>query len=531
MYDIVNQIIFRLQNCESDITVFQFGRKTHCQLRELYPRVVRAALYFNKLGLRPGDRVGILAKNSIEWIVIDLTCLATGVINAAFDINAAYDPAQLIDEYQLRLLFTDVDRYLQVPVTDVYNLHTFEHEIDRFSLAQENNLNAHFKPYQFRGDEVSTLKFTSGSTGKPKGLGARVNSINDSISHVQDLFNHSSSEALFVFLPLSLLQQRYWIYSAIYFQHNVIITNYEFALLALKLTQPSVVMGVPGFFDLIMASLSQQLKQNTALENECRERILHYQNSGRKALPLQCFKPLADILGGNIRYLWTGSAPASLAMLDFFNALGAPLFEGYGMNETCIVAKNCFHAHRPGSAGQVIGSKQILFDANQQILVKSRHPINDRYAHCADPNEQFVFQDDGIVATGDVGYLDDDGFLYISGRIKEVICLANGKNIYPRSIEEKLTQISCIKHAVVFGSGRPYLVAVIVAAHENVTEQAIQTCFDNLNTSLYNDEKLRKYIIADTEFSRENGLLTSQYKVKRQDIYRRYATQIERLYN
>jgi long-subunit acyl-CoA synthetase (AMP-forming) len=217
-------------------------------------------------------------------------------------------------------------------------------------------------------------------------------------------------------------------------------------------------------------------------------------------------------------------------MLRFFEAAGLPIYEGYGLNETCIVAKNHPGAHREGSVGQVLPGKKVLFDEDGRISIHSDHPVNHRYEYAAPGDSERVFGDDGVVRTGDLGYLDDDGFLFILGRADDVIVLDNGKKVIVRPIEERLKASAAIEDCVVFCPTQTHLVAVIspadVPADEAERRKMITEHVARSNAVLGHDEQIRKVIIASPRFSVENGLLTSQFKPRRPRILDRYRAEI-----
>jgi long-chain acyl-CoA synthetase len=351
--------------------------------------------------------------------------------------------------------------------------------------------------------DVTTIKFTSGSTGEPKGLAATAGSIDASINAVQDMFEHTAGDNLFLFLPLSLLQQRYWIYSALRFGHDVTVSTYEAAFPALRGVGATVVMGVPAFYETAKNHIEARARRGV-IGGDVRAAA-------------------RDLFGDRIRYLWTGSAPARPSMLRFFTEAGMPIYEGYGLNETCIVAKNHPRAHREGSVGQVLPGKKVLFDADGLISVHSEHPVNVRYEYAAPDESERVFAPDGTVRTGDLGYLDDDGFLFIRGRADDVVVLDNGRNVLVRPLEEFLKASPAIEECVVLCSGsraQSRLVAVVSAAGDPPDASAITARVAAANAVL--GERISDLLIAPEPFSIGNGMLTSQFKPRRQRIAETY---------
>ncbi|THA54683.1 AMP-binding protein [Streptomyces sp. A1136] len=463
-------------------------------LRELYERSGRLAHHLRGLGVGPGDRIGILAANSLEWVLLDLAALRLKAQTAGLEPGKFTPSRELLDRYDITLLCTD--RPTDLPGT----LRTD----DVWALTEPGDgPDTPLPPVTWAQRDVTTIKFTSGSTGVPKGLGATAGSIESSLDAVQEIFEHKPDDHLFVFLPLSLLQQRYWVYSALLHGHDLTLTTYEAAFATLRRVRPTVVMGVPAFYETARRQIEAKRKRPGA-------------GSTREVA--------RALFGDRVRYLWTGSAPAAPAMVSFFTEeAGLPLFEGYGLNETCIVTKNHPGAHRAGSVGRVLRGKEVLIGEDGVIGVRSTHPVNDHYAYAAPGDSDKVFMPDGTVRTGDIGHLDEDGFLFVHGRADDVIVLDNGKKIVVRPVEERMKAHPAIAECVLFSPTQTDLVAVVSPAVPPADPGAVTALLAAANAAGTPDERISRVIVADEPFSIANGLLTSQYKPKRPAIQRAYA--------
>ncbi len=469
-------------------------------LTDLHDASERLARGLGALGIRRGDRIGILAANSPEWALLDLAALRLGAVTAGFD-PGRFDPDPgLLTRYRLAALFTDrqgADPAIRTTA-------------EVASLIETADPASYLPAVQYAAKDVTTIKFTSGSTGEPKGLAATAGSIDASISAVQEMFGHGDGDNLFVFLPLSLLQQRYWIYSALRFGHDVTVSTYEAAFATLRSAAPTVVMAVPAFYETARTFIEAQARRDGA----------GGQHGPRRRAAA------AGLFGDRIRYLWTGSAPARPSTLRFFTEAGMPIYEGYGLNETCIVSKNSPRAHREGSAGQVLPGKKVLIGADGVISVASEHPVNWRYEHAAPGESERVFGPDGIVRTGDLGHLDDDGFLFIHGRADDVIVLDNGKKVIVTPIEEYMRESPAIEECVLLCPAPGSLVAVVSPADRPADEEAIAARLKSANTFFSQDEQIRGVVIAPERFSIANGLLTSQCKPRRPRILQAHWRQV-----
>ena len=473
---------------------YRQGGVERLSLSELDDRASRVAGWLARRGLRAGQRFGILAQNSLEWVLLDLAAIKLGAVTAGFEVGAFEASNDLVNRYELEFLFTS-ESEPSGQVIDIASVADARMHERYDGAAPACSLS-----------DYTTIKFTSGSTGIPKGLGATIGSINSSIAAVQDLFAHTPDDKLMVFLPLSLLQQRYWVYSALIYGHDVVVSTHPLALYASKEERPTVVMGVPAFFETVMRQV----------ENKARRLAKGPDKDDAEA----CRALLQAAFGDRIRYLWTGSAPARPDMLKFFNEHGFPIFEGYGMNETCIVTKNTPSANRVGSAGRVLPRKRIRIE-DGVLVVSSDYPVNTRYLYGSD-EAQKIFRANGDVVTGDLARIDDDGYLYILGRADEVVSLANGRNVHVRGIEDWVKENADVQYCIVVGAGKDRLKAVI-SNDLPVDRESVERCIAAFNAQASDHERIGEVVLADEAFSVSNGLLSSQGKPKRSRIRHVYG--------
>lgn len=469
------------------LSVARLGAAESWDLTEVWDMSGRVAAHLLGLGVRPGDRIGVLAANSLEWVLLDLAALRIKAVTAGFD-PGKFDAtgAELVTRYGLAVLFTDQDETADRvrPIAGTRDLPPSD---------------AVLPTVVWEPGEAPALKFTSGSSGPAKSLLASAGSIDSSLAGVQEMFAHGPGDDIFVFLPLSLLQQRYWVYSALLFGHDVTISTYEAAFATLRAARPTVVMGVPGFYEAARAHLEARAARTGSSPADV----------------------AVEVFGDRIRYLWTGSAPADPVTLRYLADAGLPVFEGYGLNETCIVAKNHPGAHRPGSVGRVLPGKEVLIDADGVINVRSEHPVATRYEHARPGDSEAMFRPGGIVRTGDLGHLDEDGYLFVRGRADDVIVLDNGKKIVVRPIEERLKASPLIADCVVTTASQRQLVAIVSPTERPVDTELIAAALRQANADLDHDEQIAKAVLAD-RFTVDNGLLSSQFKPRRQQIEARY---------
>jgi long-chain acyl-CoA synthetase len=490
----------RLRRPSAVLTIHSGQGRRSMSLQQLSDLAWQAAAYLRSIGIQEGERIGVSAKNSLEWVLLDLAAIRIKAVIAGFEADRIPVTSQLIEDYGLAILFTDRPEAKMLGDARIKQVGEILPALEWFDTSEGQ------PGAIYQAGEHTTIKFTSGSTGAPKGLAATVGSIDSSVSAVQELFDHRDTDKLFVFLPLSLLQQRYWIYSALTFGHDIVVSTMERAFVALREEEPTVVMGVPGFFETL----------RQAIEEEAAE--IADQGGQSDDLP----KAAQHLLGRHVRYLWTGSAPASPSVLDFFEMCGVPLLEGYGMNEVCIVTKNTLTQRKKGSVGRPLPGKHISVDENGVIVVGSDYPVNVSYMFCAPGDSEKIFRPDGSVVTGDLGHIDEDGFLFVLGRADDVVSLQNGRNVMVRTIEERLKCSPAIANCIVYASPNGGLGAIICTAGEDHCQDLIKKHLSELNSTSADHERIDEYHLVAEKFSVENGLLTSQFKPRRQAILQKH---------
>ncbi|MFB6836225.1 AMP-binding protein [Streptomyces sp. NPDC056361] len=469
-------------------------------LAELDRGAARVACHLHAAGVKARDRIGIMSRNRIEWVLLDLAAVKLGAVVAGLE-PGRYRPEQVIADFGLTLLFAE-EGPEEGGVRDIATVAAWaeDAEADPASLPAR-------RPYD--PADVFAIKQTSGSTGVPKGIEVTVASVNRSIAAVQEMFDHRDGDNVLVFLPVRFLQQRYWIYSALANGHDLTLADRANVIEVAQATGPTVIMGVPGFYEQVKARLEA---------------------AGAPADPDGRRAAVQAELGGRIRYLWTGSAPAGRAMLDFFNDCGVPLYEGYGLNETCIVSKNHPGAYRVGSVGKVLPHKRIRFDQDGILIVGGLDPVNTRYTWCGPGVNEKTYLPTGEVKTFDIGHVDEDGFLYIDGRVDDIVTLSGALNILVPAVEERLRELPEVHDCAVFGDGKPYLTAVVSPAAADTDPEALAAAVGRLNDELRYEQRIYGMVVAGERFSVDNGLLNAQFKLVRKEISRVYGDDLDLVY-
>jgi long-subunit acyl-CoA synthetase (AMP-forming) len=467
------------------------GTKTYL-FDQIYSDVQKTIEFLGQCGIQPGMRIGVIADNSYEWIVLDLATLELGCRLVAFpEAFAANDSDQLADQYDLALLFVNKPSTAQEWICELSDLSgNAVTPKKRRSTAATGD----------QSDDL-TLHFSSGSTGMLKCLvGSRLGT-EDFIQGYWDLFPWLNSDAMLAFMPLSSFQQRLLVYSAIGYPHNVVFTTPGELMMAFTQAQPTVFVGPPLFFE----RLERKFGSGDRSEAEINAAL-------RKFAP-------------TIRFFVTGMAPIRQSTVEFFLGTEIPLYVVYSLNESGTVSVNTKNAVRPGSVGRLFSNTEVEIAPDGEILVRKPHLLSSRYIYYDDQGQTFLGK--SMVATGDLGRFDEDGFLYIVGRKKNVIITSAGQKINPERIERQIEAWPEVGRAVVFGTDRPYLSAVIQypSPKNPAIEQKIWQHLTELNKELGLTCFIGAVAFTNDEFTIENRFLTRNLKLDRKNIFAAFENQ------
>ncbi len=486
----LNHVLECLREGAGQLVLSLGGARVVRPLAEVYRDVARVVRYLEQEGARPDDRVGVLGPNSYEWLLVDLACIALGCVSVPFDRKQEWPLEEVMADYRLRLLFTDLPA-------------SRERCVSFGALRDLPEGPAALTPHRFQPEEPYTVKFTSGTSAQTKAVEARVLHFDHMALHIQRMFQLGPEDTFLVLTPLSVYLQRFLVQLSILAGASVCFGRLEQAMAVLRAEKPTVLIGVPQLLESLYALQQRKLQAN----------------------PQASFR---ELWGGRLRCLWTGSAPISRATLEFYAREGVPVYEGYGMTETGMIAKNYPGCSRLGSVGKPFPGQEIVFDEEGQVIVRSRYHANKGYLRGRDAADP-VYLDGDRVATGDVGYLDADGFLFLQGRVKDAIALQSGLKVFPNSVEERLRSSRQIADCIVYGQGRPYLVAVIAPVDASVSDSELHEELARINPGLQPHQRVLDFVRSE-RFTVENGLRTSTGKLSRRKIHERFAQELDRLY-
>jgi long-chain acyl-CoA synthetase len=567
-----------------DVTYAEFGEI----VREI-------ALGLIDLGVQPGERVCILAGTRPEWSYADLAITAAGaVVVPIYQTNSPEECHWVISDSGARTIVCENAEQLAkiAAVRDrlpqLGNVIVIDGEearplpLDAIPLAElrargrtraERNGDGGTQELERRRAAIApedpyTFIYTSGTTGPPKGCVLSHGNYRDTMNMVRAVQPIKDDEVTYLFLPLAhalalLIQLGAFDRGTtlVYFGGDVKQIVGE-----LQEVKPTFLPSVPRIFEKIYTlahgaieaqppeerakteaalALGARVRDMLAREEEIPEELRAPFEEADEAL----FKNVRAIFGGNLRQAATGAAPIAHEILEFFWACGVPVLEGYGMTETSTISTaSTIEDHRFGTVGRALPGVQLRIADDGEILIKGAN-IFQGYHHNADAS--FGAVEDGWLHTGDLGSLDADGYLSITGRKKDIIITAGGKNLTPANIENDLKQCRWISQAVMHGDRRPYPVVLITLDEEEIAgyarehdlpqepallarEPAIRELIagevERVNAGYAGAEQVKKFAILECDLSQAGGELTPTLKVKRNVVEEKYAKILDSLY-
>jgi long-subunit acyl-CoA synthetase (AMP-forming) len=468
----------------STLAMASRGGSTELTFAELRERAAEVADRLRALGVGAGSRVGILGASSIPWLTVDLAALVLGAVTVPFEPGHTWDAETLARDWELQVLITDT------PSTgagsDAIELRELSEPSEPAPAARR------LTAFRYAAADPFTIKFSSGTSARPKAVAARAQHFDHMARHIDAMFPLGPDDTFVVFGSLATWLQRFMAQLCLTRGARICLARSEAAAMVLERERPTILLGVPRLLESI-------------------HRLAERRGG------------LAAAWGGRMRYLWTGSAPIDRLLLEAYDRAGVPVFEGYGMTETGMIAKNYPGTRRLGSVGKPFPGKEVRL-VDGEILVRSEYHASDRYLY----GEAGAFRDGGWVATGDLGRFDDDGFLYIVGRCKDTLVLQSGHKVHPPAVEDRLRRQPAVADCAVAGHARAHLIAVIVPADPAAPDEVLAAAIEAANQAAPDHERVLGFVRA-APFA-EGGLLTPTGKLNRGVVVERHAAAIEELF-
>lgn len=560
------------------------GRWQNVTTGEFHERVVSAAKGLIALGIAKGDAVTIFSSTRLEWGILDFALAAVGAVSVPiYDTDSAPQAQRIMNDSAVKLAFADnrerFDRLDSVK----------DHcpALKQILMIEGNALGAleglgvavsdeelNERVATVRADDLATIVYTSGSTGNPKGAElTHKNFVSITISASQALHEVVLDDhpRLLLFLPLAHCFARFIQYASIASDDGVVgyLPDTKTLLPDLRSFEPTYLLGVPRVFEKVYNAASHKagagwkgrlfVKAAEAArvwsrKEQAGEQHTFAEIAERAKYETLVYRTVRGALGPKIKYVACGGAPLSLDLAHFYNGIGLPMIQGYGMTETAApFAATRVTDNVIGTVGQPAPGSSIRISDEGELQVKG--PNVFRGYHNLPEKTAEAFTADGWLRTGDLAEIDDAGRIIITGRIKDIIITAGGKNVSPIPLEEEIAKCPIVEHCVVVGDQRPFIGALVtldpeslaiwLPAHGLSTEtpvdrlatnaavrEEIQQYVDKANATVSRAESVRKFAVLGTQFTQENKCLTPSLKVVRPAVNRVFADVIDNeIYN
>lgn len=493
-------------------------RRTHVTVGE---DVQAACASLRGWGVRAGMRVGIRAPNCYQWIVYDLALIQLRAVSVAFteDFDAA-SAAELCRRYQLSLLLISSADASRVG-SDTGAVAC----IDRPDVAARVEDVEHLAP-----DEEfvrPALAFSSGSSGGVKGIVLNRRGIEANVSAFVRAVGPRKDDRLLLFLPMSNFQQRLMYYAALWYGFDLIVTDVQGLFRALKELHPTMLIAPPALYENFESRFYSLPKWKVSAAHCIADLIAWLPFPAmRHGLARIAFRQAHAPLGGRMRFMVTGMAPVKRSTLRLFERMQLPLFETYGLLECGSISLNVPGACRVGSVGKLLPGAAVKLAQDGEIIARRDPPLALRYFECAAGESERTFISGNWVATGDIGRLDEDGYLYILGRKKEIIITSGGVKVHPELLEAEIDGCPDVMKSVVFRVRDDERCVILVVPRDpsDITAR-------NRIKQFVDDVRERCHTLASADlvfthlvFSRENGFLRPNLKLNRPNIVAHFGS-------
>ena len=554
--------------------------------------VIKTGLFLISRGVQPGDKIALFSPNRYEWWVADIAILSIGAVNVPiYATNSAKESEYVIENSDSKMCFVGtrdhMEKILEVkgqlpnlgeiiifddldtPVSGVMTMEDAMKEGSGYEDKEE--LERRLKAINI--EDVATIIYTSGTTGNPKGV---MLTHKNFVSNVIQLYNVAPSffegEHVFLsFLPLShSLERTVGYYMPIYLGKKVAFAEDISKLVEnLKEVRPTFIVSVPRIYEKAHAGIIAKVAGGSAVKQALFGWAM---GLAKKNLPYICnekdrtgffgfqynladkiiFSKLKEALGmDRLVGAISGGGPLSVSDAEFFLGMGIRILEGFGLTETTPVTHgNKPSKIKPGKVGPPVKDTEVKIGKDGELLVKGPQIMKGYYKNDAATKEAFT--DDGFFRTGDIGEIDEDQYLKITGRLKDLIVTSGGKNISPSNIENNLLASGFIEQVAVIGDNRKFLSALIVPAfasleawakENNISFESRKDLIGNAEViNLYEKEigeamkdwarveQIRKFKLMEKEWSQDTDELTPTMKLKRMVVNKKYSAQIEEMY-
>ena len=555
--------------------------------REFLRRVAGLSSAFAELGVKPGDRVGLFAANRPEWHAADFAINGAGAITVPVYFHESPDrmtyilkhcgakvvfaagQAQLEKLLSVRGSLPELENIVVADAGEGVPAECLRYETLIVGAGDKEISSYRLRAAQVLPGQLASIIYTSGTTGEPKGVMLTHTNFCSNVTDVGHDFRLNPAEDLALsFLPLSHVYGRTLDYIYIFQGCPVAyVPSTDEVAQAMLEVQPTVVAAVPRVFEKIYARMVEEGSKAKGLKRKifnwamkvAYQSVRWKASGGHASLAVKAqwllanqlvYKKVRAGLGGRLRLISSGGAPLSKELAEFFWAVGVPIYQGYGLTETSPIVSSNYPVNRVGSSGKPIANVLVRAAQDGEIQVKGPCIMQGYYKNPEATRE--VTTPDGWFCTGDIGFVDDAGYLYITDRKKDLIKTSGGKFVAPQPIENSLKTSPYILNAMVVGDKRKFIAALIVpnpatvaarladeglkfssnseiAAHRR-THALIEDEIKRLTAHLAQYETIKRFALLPEDFTFDSGTLTFTLKLKRRVVEEKYRRIIESLY-
>ncbi|GAB3477278.1 AMP-dependent synthetase/ligase [Amycolatopsis cihanbeyliensis] len=549
--------------------------------REFAAQVLAVAKGLISAGIGKGDRVGLMSKTRYEWTLIDFAIWAAGGVTVPiYDTSSAEQVHWILADSGAKAVFVETAEHHATLGEHRGKLENLEHAwqiegsggaIEELTAAGDGlgDEEAHNRRTSVGSDELATIVYTSGTTGRPKGVELTHYNLLAEVRADIDAFPQlmEQGNSLLIFLPLAHILARAIAITALTARVTLGHTADVKDLVAdLGTFRPTFVVAVPRVFEKVYnnAKLKAHSEGKGKIFDAAEATAVAYsqaRDAGSVGLGLRLkhavfdklvFAKLRAALGGRCKAAVSGGAPLGGRLAHFFRGVGVPVFEGYGLTETSAAAcVNTENAFKVGTVGKPVAGTSVRVAEDGEVLLKG-DVVFGGYWNNPDATRESL--EDGWFHTGDLGELDGEGFLRITGRKKEIIVTAGGKNVAPSGLEDRMKANPLISQAMVVGDQRPFIGVLVTIdeeffptwksqhgkpegttvadlAEDTDLRATVQQAVDEANKAVSHAEAIKKFTILPNDFSEAGGEITPSLKLKRNVVSKNHAGAIEALYD
>ena len=544
---------------------------------EFQAKVIAIAKGLIARGIMPGDSVSITAHTCWQWTALDLAIMSIGALTVpVYETNSPAQVTMIFNDSKVKMAFAEDDgqrdkiESVRAQCPDLGDVYVIRFgAIDTIIEYGRSVSDAEFyeREHAVKGSDLATIVYTSGSTGTPKGIElSHANFVFITYSGVNSMpdIAMKPNRRLLLFLPLAHVFARYMQFFC--FAGNVSLGlsgNLKTILADFQAFKPTFILAVPRIFEKIYNAASQKagsgLKGRVFAGATQVARDWSYAQQSGEGIPLALgmkhalydklvYSSIMDVFGGHVEYAVSGGAPLDSSIAHFFNGVGLPLLEGYGMTETCAPSSvNPTVGYKIGTIGLPLQGVTMGVDETGELCIKSQAVCVGYHNHPDVTEQQIV---DGWLHTGDLGFIDDDGFVSIVGRKKDLIITAGGKNVSPSEMEASIMTSPVVSQCVVIGDRKPFIASIISldlaetnlwlesqgaervenleeATKNPIVRAEVERAVNKANELVSRAESIRKFEIVPDEFTEGNGLVTPSMKARRQAVVEHYRSLID----